>query len=170
MTDYFAYFLMRHTIYNIIISLSSGLLNSNGLHWVHDRRFVMRNLRDLGMGKTYLEQAILIEAQELVDEIKSLGESPMQLPRAIKTAVLNVIWQMVASKRYDLSNSIEVKRIFRAFDDFRDQKLIFFEQFFPVLKLLPQILRDKLFGTHVVSTFRSEIKKIISVSILPEYH
>ena len=43
--------------------LPAGLLGSNGPQWVHERRFALRNLRNLGMGKSNLEIAINQEAQ-----------------------------------------------------------------------------------------------------------
>ena len=77
----------------------SGLIGSNGQHWQHDRRFALRILRNLGMGKTYLEDAINIEAQALVDDLKKYGDEPVTFPDSLKTASLNIIWQLVTSKK-----------------------------------------------------------------------
>lgn len=71
---------------------------SNGKHWQNARRFLLRNLRDLGMGKTYLERAIQKEATCLVDDFRSVSGSPTLFPKSINVAVLNVVWQMVASE------------------------------------------------------------------------
>ena len=133
------------------------------MHWIHDRRFVLRNLRDLGMGKTYLEQAIHVEAQAIVDDIKSLGEKPMNPPRSLRTAVLNIIWQMVAGKRYDL-RSKEVDQIFNIVEDFREQSLlIFFAHFFPALNILPTTITNRFLGTDVMVNFSKEMHNIIMV-------
>ena len=148
---------------NLFLSIFSGVISSNGMHWIHDRRFVLRNLRDLGMGKTYLEQAIHVEAQAIVDDIKSLGEKPMNPPRSLRTAVLNIIWQMVAGKRYDL-RSKEVDRIFNIVEDFRKQSLlIFFAHFFPALKILPTTVKNRFLGTDVLANFSKEMHNIIMV-------
>ena len=133
------------------------------MHWIHDRRFVLRNLRDLGMGKTYLEQAIHVEAQAIVDDIKSLGEKPINPPRSLRTAVLNIIWQMVAGKRYDL-RSKEVDRIFNIVEDFREQSfLIFFANFFPVFNILPTTIMNRFLRTDVLVNFSKEMNNIIMV-------
>ena len=116
------------------------------------------------MGKTYLEEAIQFEAQELVKEIKSFGEVPIIPPQGLRTAVLNVVWQMVAGKRYDL-RSKEVDRIFNVVEDFRKElMMIFFDVLFPILQILPEIIRSKILGTHVLFNFRKEMHNIISVS------
>ena len=115
------------------------------------------------MGKTYLEQAIHVEAQALVDDIKSLGEKPMNPPTSLKTAVLNIIWQMVAGKRYDI-RSTEVEGIYKILEDFREQSiLIFFPHFFPVLNIIPARIKNRLFRTDVITAFRHEMHCIMKV-------
>ena len=76
----------------------TGVIMTNGKHWQNARRFLLRNLRDLGMGKTYLEDAIQREAQFLVEDFKTLSGSPTLFPKSLNVAVLNVVWQMVASE------------------------------------------------------------------------
>ena len=76
----------------------SGVTMSNGAQWQHDRRFFLRNLRNLGMGKSYLEGAINIEAEALVEDLKSYKNKAINYPTSFRTAPLNIIWQMVASK------------------------------------------------------------------------
>jgi len=55
-------------------------------------------MRNLGMGKSYLEGAINEEAQALVDDLLAYEGEPVCNPNSFRTAALNVIWQMVASK------------------------------------------------------------------------
>ncbi|XP_018025046.1 cytochrome P450 2L1, partial [Hyalella azteca] len=56
--------------FNIDDQKTGGVVSSNGRQWQHDRRFVLRSLRDLGMGKSYLEEAINIEAKALVEDLR----------------------------------------------------------------------------------------------------
>lgn len=117
------------------------------------------------MGKAYMADAIQFEAQELVKEIKSFGEVPMIPPKGLRTAVLNVVWQMIAGKRYDL-RSTEVDRIFNVGEEFiKESHMMFFDTFFPVLRIIPKSIRDRVFGTKVVTRFRNEMHSIISVSV-----
>lgn len=86
-----------HAQYAIPVLSSAGVIMSNGKRWENARRFLLRNLRDLGMGKTYLEESILVEARALVEDFRSGAGTPAHLPESLNVAVLNIIWQMVAS-------------------------------------------------------------------------
>lgn len=77
---------------------TKGIIISNGQIWQNNRRFTLRHLRDLGMGKTRLEEAIQHEAVCLVEDFARHAGRPGPLPWSINVAVLNVIWQMVASR------------------------------------------------------------------------
>lgn len=71
---------------------------SNGQRWINARRFLLSNLRDLGMGKSFLDEAILQEAQMLVEEFRTKAGGFVRLPNYTNIAVVNIIWQMVASE------------------------------------------------------------------------
>ena len=115
------------------------------------------------MGKTYLEQAIHVEAQALVDDIKSLGEKPMHPPTSLRTAVVNIVWQMVAGKRYDL-RSKEVDRIYDILEEFRKRSFsIFFPHFFPTLNRIPTVIKNRLIGSDVLDDFSKEMHNILQV-------
>jgi len=143
-----------------------GVISSNGEQWQHDRRFVLRNLRNLGMGKNYLESAIHTEAQALVEDLKSYEGEAVPFPDSLKTVALNIIWQMVAGKRYDL-RSKEVNAVYGAAQRFRDESSIisFLPIFFPILKtILPTIVQNKLMQANLFQEFLTELKSIIQVS------
>ncbi|RXG57936.1 hypothetical protein Avbf_09876 [Armadillidium vulgare] len=80
------------------------MVTTNGPHWQSIRRFTLRHLRDLGMGKSKIVSSVLYEAKELVKVMKEQAGVPGPLPEALTPAVLNVLWQMIASKRYDLDD------------------------------------------------------------------
>ncbi|XP_042871724.1 cytochrome P450 2L1-like [Penaeus japonicus] len=123
----------------------AGVIMSNGKRWENARRFLLRNLRDLGMGKTYLEESILVEARALVEDFRSGAGTPAHLPESLNVAVLNIIWQMVASKRYDLHDKevLEPIGILRAVDS---SSPILFVEFIPWLKkLIPGFLTERIF-------------------------
>ena len=90
----------KNTSFTRTILFHTGIVGSNGQQWQHDRRFVLRNLRNLGMGKTYMEDAINFESQALVDDLKKYGDEAVIFPDSLKTVALNIIWQMVASENY----------------------------------------------------------------------
>ena len=74
------------------------MLFANGHYWQHDRRFVLRNLRNLGMGRSTLEGAVQREAGALVDALRQFGGQPTPAPLILRTVPLNIIWQMVAGR------------------------------------------------------------------------
>lgn len=76
--------------------LRQGIANTNGQMWIDNRRFALRQLKDLGMGKTQLEQAIQYEAVCLVEDFKRHTGRPGPPPASITVAVLNVIWKLAA--------------------------------------------------------------------------
>ncbi|KAL7640316.1 UNVERIFIED_CONTAM: hypothetical protein RMT77_009731 [Armadillidium vulgare] len=81
-----------------------GMVVTNGPHWHNIRRFTLRHLRDLGMGKSKIVSAVLYEAKELVKVMKKQAGVPGPLPEALTPVVINVLWQMIASKRYELDD------------------------------------------------------------------
>ena len=117
------------------------------------------------MGKTHLEVAIHEEAEALVEHLKSFRGKPTLYPIGLRTAALNVVWQLVANKRYDLESD-EVLAIMKMFEVFKDETspLIFLEGFFPILKLLPQFIRRPLLKLRLIYNFRTELRKLLEVS------
>ena len=78
------------------MSSVKGIATSDGERWLQNRRFVLHKLRDLGMGKTYLEVAIQSEANHLVEElgVRARGQ-PIDPSATIVRIVNNVISQLV---------------------------------------------------------------------------
>ncbi|XP_042857255.1 cytochrome P450 2L1-like [Penaeus japonicus] len=120
----------------------SGIANTNGQMWVDNRRFALRQLRDLGMGKTRLEKAIQYEAVCLV---KDLGpyRDVLVLPASITVAVLNVIWKLTADHRFDV-NSPEIhslsKMITTLFEDFQGP-VVWFDLMPWLIPIVPNFVR-----------------------------
>lgn len=122
-----------------------GIIGRNGEGWLQSRRFHLRNLRDLGMGKSYLADAIHHEAKLMVDDVRNYTGKPTRFPQSISVAVLNVIWQLVASRRYDLHDE-QILKLLSLIKEFQQQvKFIIFPDFFPWLNHLPNKLLRVLF-------------------------
>ncbi|KAA0200340.1 Cytochrome P450 CYP3214A10, partial [Hyalella azteca] len=142
------------------------VIGSNGAQWQHDRRFVLRNLRNLGMGKSYLEEAINIEAKALVEDLKKYDGEAINYPDSFRTVALNIIWQMVASTRYDLRSN-EVETIYRLTKEFQNNfsTLLFLPLFIPALNLLPKPLKNFIFRDYLVDAFVEEMKIVIDDTV-----
>ncbi|KAL7640132.1 UNVERIFIED_CONTAM: hypothetical protein RMT77_009546 [Armadillidium vulgare] len=81
-----------------------GIGGSNGVRWHNNRRFTLRHLKDLGMGKSKIVSAVQYEATEFVKTMKKQAGTPAPVPEALNPAIFNVLWQMVASKRYEFDD------------------------------------------------------------------
>nr|XP_053640715.1 cytochrome P450 2D15-like [Cherax quadricarinatus] len=77
-----------------------GLLGGTGPHWVELRRFLLRHLRDFGIGKTSCEPMIRAEVEELLEHIKNQNGQPIVMEHLFHRSVLNVLWGMVTGSRF----------------------------------------------------------------------
>lgn len=88
--------------------LISGLLLTDEEFWVEQRRFVLRHLREFGFGKRTMAELVQEEAVQLVDDFKAkIAKSKdgkgeiFEMRDAFSVGVLNTLWSMMASRRYD---------------------------------------------------------------------
>lgn len=81
-----------------------GLFNVNGEMWQMSRRFTIRHLRNMGMGKSTLEDAAVFEAARLVEDFKKHTDTPNKLPISLSIAILNITWKLTADHRYELDD------------------------------------------------------------------
>lgn len=76
-----------------------GIMFSDGAYWTELRRFTLRELRDLGLGKSQLGDVILDEAEATLKAMQRDG--PVVEPNKIFNApVLNVLWYMVSGRPF----------------------------------------------------------------------
>ncbi|KAF2349594.1 Cytochrome P450 [Trinorchestia longiramus] len=143
-----------------------GVLGSNGAYWQHDRRFVLRNLRNLGMGKSYLEEAINIEAKALVEDLKKYNGEAINYPDSFRTVALNIIWQMVASTRYDL-RSTKVDTVYEVNKEFHDKlkPYMLLPLFVPWLKILPKPIKNFCFKEYLTDNFLDEMRRVVGEAV-----
>ncbi|KAA0201639.1 Cytochrome P450 CYP3213A2 [Hyalella azteca] len=138
---------------------NAGLVSSHGSVWSENRRFMLRHLRDLGMGKTALEGSIQQEAEMLVDHLdKTCVGKPAVMDHSINCAVVNVIWQMLASKRYDIEDKMMQRYSTLIEEDMNIiQGVLFILDVFPWLaKALPSFIMNKVFKVDVLCRNRDE--------------
>lgn len=79
-----------------------GVVFSDGHHWDIQRRFSIKILRQMGMGRNVMIQHIEKEAAEMVEyftERSSTGE-PLEMQHAFDVSVLNTLWALVAGHRW----------------------------------------------------------------------
>ncbi|XP_069951909.1 cytochrome P450 2J3 isoform X2 [Cherax quadricarinatus] len=74
-----------------------GLLGGTGPHWVELRRFLLRHLRDFGIGKTSCEPMIRAEVEELLEHIKNQNGQPIVMEEEIENYRSKKDWENIHS-------------------------------------------------------------------------
>ncbi|XP_068220852.1 cytochrome P450 2L1-like [Palaemon carinicauda] len=148
----------------------AGVGTTNGRVWVNNRRFALQHLKQLGMGKTHLGEAIKQEAQILVKDFKKQLNRPVDLPWSINVAVLNVIWQMVAGIRYDI-NDEKIIRLHKLLNDALaafDGPVMWLDIYPNLVNFLPFWLRTKL-GMNSIYENAKIIRTFIQEEVLDQH-
>ncbi len=81
--------------FNLISSGHHGLIFSSGSLWQEQRRFALRQLRDLGMGKSSIESHIQREILAITEGLKRNLGQPVDLNVSLNIAITNIVWAIV---------------------------------------------------------------------------
>ena len=96
------------------INWFSGIVFAGGIFWNEQRRFTVRHLRDLGFGKSILEDQIIEEINSLIQHMKSCAQSNREgivdFKSLFMVSVINIIWSVVAGTRYQ-RNDPQLKQL-----------------------------------------------------------
>ncbi|XP_037799814.1 cytochrome P450 2L1-like [Penaeus monodon] len=131
-----------------------GLSVSNGSIWHTNRRFSLRQLKDLGMGKSRMTPAIHDEARALVHALRKQAGSAGPVPTALRVANLNVIWDIIARKKFALDDP-KIGHLGQLFNDLNDAALrLHLLDFFPMLKGLPAPVLHRHFHLGALEEFK----------------
>lgn len=85
----------------ILLCIYIGIVFSDGEGWAEQRRFTLRTLRDFGFGKKGMEAMIMEEVTDIIDWLKKGVGKPISVNRKFSLAVLNSLWSILTSERYD---------------------------------------------------------------------
>ena len=85
---------------------SLGIINTEGNVWSEQRRFALKHLKNLGFGRKALDSAMVEEADIVIDKLieQSQKDENVEIKNNFNTAIINVLWQIVASKRFDVDH------------------------------------------------------------------
>ncbi|OQV12855.1 Cytochrome P450 2J5 [Hypsibius exemplaris] len=82
----------------------AGIIVSNHELWKTHRRFALSTLRDLGMGKNWLEDTILTEVEELCQILRDTKQTPFNPKVKLTNSVSNVICALIFGRRFELND------------------------------------------------------------------
>ena len=78
-----------------------GIINTEGQTWTNQRRFALKELRDLGFGRKSLDTVMVEEVDGVLDDMIKGQSDKVIIDNTFNIAIINVLWQIVASKRFD---------------------------------------------------------------------
>lgn len=79
-----------------------GIFASEGELWATHRRFLLRQLRDFGFGKSSLESSIMEEVNWVIEMYRSkAGQSVTSIRETLRLAVVNALWNILSSQRFE---------------------------------------------------------------------
>ena len=78
-----------------------GIANWNGEEWKEQRKFALRILRHLGVGKKEVENAILEEIEDLMNRLEKTGGNAVEIHRLIGSSISNVVMLLTFGHRLD---------------------------------------------------------------------
>ncbi|CAL4065959.1 unnamed protein product [Meganyctiphanes norvegica] len=133
----------------------AGVAFTDGEQWSTLRKFLMRQMRNLGMGKSYMEDAIMSEARKLANDFEKRVDKPAKIPKSVEVSVLNIVWQLVANKDYEYDDKKVIDLMDLMHKWFVDTGYLVLPDFFPILNYLPKFLRNYLLKEHITD----ELKK-----------
>ena len=133
-----------------------GIINAEGPNWNEQRRFALKHLRDLGFGKKSLDFVMNQEADQLIDKLLEAKNGEIEMHNTFNIAVVNVLWQIVASKRYDPTSPEAESMIQIVNNPIQD---------FNIFNLLPTIFRNVQsvkMQDHSLFKLRSLMKTLVT--------
>jgi len=81
-----------------------GLMFNDGESWKSQRRYALKTLKDFGFGKKGLEDVLIEEADRMADYFREQDGKPTLVLNMFNVAILNVLWQIVANYRFELTD------------------------------------------------------------------
>ena len=86
------------------VGRNPGVLLSQGQDWSEQRRFLLRNLRDFGFGKSEMEDTLLDEVEKLCKEYSKYVGKPVCLDNTLNLSILNALWAILVGEKLPLND------------------------------------------------------------------
>lgn len=78
-----------------------GVVFVDGAHWKDQRGYTIRHLRDLGFGKTFIENQMMDEILEMKNTSEFDPQHIIHFHCNLNVSVLNILWAIFAGTRFN---------------------------------------------------------------------
>ena len=98
----------------------SGIIFPDGTLWKDQRKFAVKTLKDLGVGKNSLESCIQQETSEMIlhlSELLTTDRVTLRIDDFFDLPCLNVIWSLVNTRRFSYDDK-HMKKMIELIDKF----------------------------------------------------
>jgi len=122
----------------------SGLLYSTGDLWKVQRRFALSALRDLGMGKNWMEDTIIAEVGDLMQVLTNSHQAPFNAKAQLMNSISNVICALIFGERFSLSDPKFTRMTHMLTEHLDSQEWETMATVFPFLMYFPNSIRTRM--------------------------
>ncbi|ALC44173.1 Cyp305a1 [Drosophila busckii] len=88
-----------------------GITCTDGKLWYEHRHFAMKQMRNVGYGRTQMEQQIEHEAEALLQQLSRTAAAPIEPVNWLAQSVLNVLWCLIAGERIASDEDSTLRRL-----------------------------------------------------------
>jgi hypothetical protein len=86
-----------------------GVIFSHGGYWRELRRFLLRNLRDFGFGKTSMEDLFQDEVAKLCQYLSKRCDEPINMAGTMNISIINSLWSILVGEKLELEDPDLIK-------------------------------------------------------------
>ncbi|KAG1675948.1 Cytochrome P450 2C29 [Nymphon striatum] len=136
-----------------------GVVDAEGERWKHQRRFILHNLKDFGMGRLNMQDKVIDEVQHTVSEMKKAEGKPISMDIIIQKATCNIFFNLAFNKRFDYNDPEFIVRL-ESLNTFMEcSTKTFIMSLFPSLTFIVKKYHDQIVSSF--SSFISQAEDVI---------
>ncbi|XP_055350164.1 cytochrome P450 2C3-like [Paramacrobiotus metropolitanus] len=152
----------RNTTLDLMLGGNAGLAFSDGDLWKEHRRFALTALRDLGMGKSWLQEQILDETNRLIEALAATNEQPIDPHHLVITTISNLICATSFGKRYNYDDA-DFRALLRNEHQYEQQlSQMSILDLFPILRFVPPFREVFERRMKVIQIRREHMQRVIN--------
>ncbi|KAJ0184116.1 hypothetical protein K1T71_000539 [Dendrolimus kikuchii] len=137
-----------------------GITSADGPLWREQRQYTVKQLKNVGFGKTHMEKEIQIDLKNILEYIEENRHKPINPNHVFSQAVVNILWKYVAGKR------IEEERLKLLLDVFSERSKAF-HMAGGLLNVAPwsRFLVPEYSGYNLITRLNKQLSDIIEEAI-----